>query len=259
VRGAAVAGRSERPIKEVDPRIRERWIAVRRDEGRRRLRVLLVVLAVVVVGAVAWVALASPLLDVDDVVVRGTAHTTPEQVMNAAQIARGDAMVWVDDGAAAARVEALPWVRRAHVVRDWPGTVRITVTERTAAAWVQSGTGAAIVDGTGRVLDRVAAAPVDLPQVADVARVPPVGAAISPALGAHVAGRLLGDARTATRAIAVTDRGVSLSLQSGVEIRLGGPGAVMTKVRAAVAVLGALDGEAVSYVDVAVPSNPVAG
>jgi cell division protein FtsQ len=243
----------------VDPRIRERWVAVRRAEGRRRLRILLVLLAVALVGTAAWVALASPLLDVDHIIVRGTVHTTPEQVASAAQIARGDAMIWVDDGAAASRVEALPWVRSAHVVRDWPGTVRITVTERTAAAWVQSGTGPAIVDGTGRVLDRVAAAPVDLPQVADVTRVPPVGATISPALGARVAGRLLGDARSGTRTIAVTDHGVNLSLASGVEIRLGPPTAVMTKVRAADAVLGALNGEAVSYVDVAVPSNPVAG
>jgi cell division protein FtsQ len=243
----------------VDPRIRERWVAVRRAEGRRRLRVLLVVLAVVVVGTAAWVALASPLLDVDRVIVRGTVHTTADQVTSAAQVALGDAMVWVDDGAAASRVEALPWVRSAHVAREWPGTVRITVTERTPAAWVQSPTGPAIVDGTGRVLDRVADAPVDLPQVADVARVPPVGASISPALGARVAGRLLGYARSGTRSIAVTDDGVNLSLQSGVEVRLGRPTAVMTKVRAAVAVLGALDGEAVSYVDVAVPLNPVAG
>jgi len=258
VSGSGTATR-ERPSKEVDPRIRERWIAVRRAEGRRRLRVLLLVLAVVVGGGAAWVALASPLLDVDRVIVRGTVHTTPEQVTSASQISRGDAMIWVDDGAAASRIEALPWVRSAHVAREWPGTVRITVTERTAAAWVQSGTGPAIVDATGRVLDRVADAPVDLPQVADVARVPPVGATISPALGAHVAGRLLGYARTGTRSIAVSDHGVNLSLVSGVEIRLGSPTAVMTKVRAAVAVLGALDGQAVSYVDVAVPSNPVAG
>jgi len=243
----------------VDPRIRQRWVAVRRAEGRRRLRILLVVLAVVLVGTAAWVALASPLLDVDRIVVRGTVHATPEQVTSAAQIARGDAMIWVDDGAAASRVEALPWVRSAQVERDWPGTVRITVTERTAAAWVQSGTGPAIVDGTGRVLDRIADAPADLPEIAGVTRVPPVGATIAPALGARVAGRLLGDARTGTRTIALTDHGVNLSLVSGVEIRLGQPTAVMTKVRAAVAVLGALEGEAVSYVDVAVPSNPVAG
>jgi len=34
---------------------------------------------------------------------------------------------------------------------------------------------------------------------------------------------------------------------------------VMTKIRAALAVLRALDGQATSYVDVSVPSNPVAG
>ena len=243
----------------VDPRIRERWIAVRRAEGRRRLRVVLGVVALAIVAVAAWVVLASPLLDVDRVIIRGTAHTTPEQVQNAAQVARGDAMIWVDGGAIAARVKALPWVRDAHVERDWPGTVRITVTERAPAAWVQSSTGPVIVDGSGRVLDRVANAPVGLPQVDGVASVPPVGARISPTLGASVAGRLLGYARSGTKSIAVTDHGVNLTLVSGVEVRLGSPTAVMVKVRAAVAVLDALNGQTVSYVDVAVPSNPVAG
>ena len=43
----------------VDPRIRERWVAVRRAEGRRRQRILLVLLAVALVGTAAWVALAT--------------------------------------------------------------------------------------------------------------------------------------------------------------------------------------------------------
>jgi cell division protein FtsQ len=254
-----VISASTGPARSVDPRVRERWIAARRADGRRRLRILLVGVALTLVGTIAWVVLASPLLDVHRIVVRGAGHTSRSQVVAAAQVEQGDAMVWVDAGAAADRVDALPWIRHARVERDWPGTVRITVTERTAVGYVVSPVGPMLVDGTGRVLERAASTPADLPELRDVKRVPPIGATITPVVGAHVADALVGYARSGTRTVDVGPGGVSLALVSGVEVRLGRPTAVMTKVRAAVAVLGALDGETVNYVDVTVPSNPVAG
>lgn len=251
--------RSERAQSPVDPRIRERWVAARRAEGRRRLRLVVVLAVLTVLGVVAWVVMASPLLDVDRIFVRGAARTTPDRVIAAADVGRGDPMVWIDTGAAADRVDGLPWIRHARVEREWPGTVRITVTERTAVGYVVSAVGPVLVDGTGRVLERVAAAPGDLPELRDVKRVPPVGATVTPTVGARVAHALVGFARSGTRTIDVTPAGVNLALASGVEVRLGRPTAVMTKVRAAVAVLGAIAGEPVTYVDVTVPSNPVAG
>ena len=53
----------------VDPRIRKRQIDVRRAEGRRRLRVLTVVVIVVLLVAGALAATRTPLLDVDRIVV----------------------------------------------------------------------------------------------------------------------------------------------------------------------------------------------
>jgi cell division protein FtsQ len=243
----------------VDPRVRERWIAARRAEGRRRLRVVLIALAVVFALGAAWAVIASPFLDVDRMVVTGTTRSTIADIETASQIHRGDAMVWLDAGAVVARIDALPWVRAAHVEREWPGTVKIAVTERTAVAWVDSDAGPTLVDGTGRVLERVSGPPTDLPQIADPKLVPPVGATISPVVGARVAGKLQGLARAGTRTIALTPGGVVLGLVNGPEIRLGEPTAVMTKVRAAVAVLTALDGAPVEYIDATVPSNPVAG
>lgn len=243
----------------VDPRVRERWIAARRAEGRRRLRIVLGAAVTVLALAVAWAAVASPFLDVDHVDVAGSVHATPVQIGDAAGIHRGDAMVLLDAGAARARLDSLPWVLSARVKRNWPGTVAITVRERSPVAWVARSAGAVVVDGTGRVLERVGTPPTDLPQVVAPRRVPPVGAVISPTAGARVAGRLKGLVRAGTRRVVVTRHGVVLVVASGLEIRLGQPSAVMTKIRAALAVLRALDGQATSYVDVSVPSNPVAG
>ena len=248
-----------RPRVPVDPRVRERWVAARRAEGRRRLWVVIAAAAILLLAGAAWLVVSSPLLDVDRVVVRGTRHTAADAVARAADVHTGDAMVWVDGSAASDRIDALPWVRSARVVREWPGTVRIIVTERTPTAWVDTGNGAALVDGSGRVLERVAEAPADLPQLEGIDVVPRVGATIRPPVTARVAGRLTGLARAGTRSVSVTPSGVVLGLVNGPELRLGEPTAVATKVRAALAVLGALDGVGVAYIDVSVPSNPVAG
>ena len=175
----------------VDPRLRDRWIAARREEGRRRLRIVLIAVGIVVALAVAWALIASPFLDVDRIEVKGATQTSIADIERASGIDRGDPMVWLDTGEAADGIDALPWVRAAHVHREWPGTVRITVTERVAVAWVDA-SGPTLVDRTGRVLARVAAPPTDLPQIADMKIVPPVGATISPAVGARVAGSLQG-------------------------------------------------------------------
>jgi cell division protein FtsQ len=243
----------------VDPRVRARWVAARRAEGRRRLWIVVVAASVALLVGAAWAVASSPLLDVDRVVVKGTLRTTTEQITRAADVDAGDAMLWFDGDAAAARIDAWPWVRRAHVVREWPGTVRITVVERVPAAWVDTGAGAALVDARGRVLQRVPEVPSDLPQLEGIDVVPPVGATIRPPVTAQVAGRLTGLARSGTRSVSVTPSGVVLGLVNGPDIRLGEPTAVVTKVHAAMAVLGALGGAEVTYVDVSVPSNPVAG
>src|SRR4029450_5913368 len=105
----------------VDPRMRSRRIAVRRDQGKRRLKRFTVALGVVAVAVAAAVASQTSLLDVDRVRIDGVGHTTAADVRRVAGISPGDPMVAVTRGGAAARVEDLPWVDQATVARRWPG------------------------------------------------------------------------------------------------------------------------------------------
>jgi len=50
-----------------------------------------------------------------------------------------------------------------------------------------------------------------------------------------------------------------MQLANGAEVRLGDATQLRAKVAAAVAVLGAMGDQPVHYVDVSVPTNPVAG
>ncbi|HVX22920.1 MAG TPA: FtsQ-type POTRA domain-containing protein [Acidimicrobiales bacterium] len=126
------------PASRIDPRIRERRTAVTRAAGRRRRRILLAVVAVVVLVVAGWVFLHTKALAARSVTVVGSVHTPEATVVATAGLAGQPPMIDVDTGAAAARLERLPWVATATVSRQWPDGVRIAITERTPVAAVST-------------------------------------------------------------------------------------------------------------------------
>ena len=136
-----------RPVDRRDPRVPPRRPGPARAAGRRRLRILIVAGTVAVLLGAAWAVSVSPLLDIDQLQIRGLQHLTAAQIEQAG----------------------------------------------------------------------------------------------------------------GTRSVEVTDHGVLLHLVTGPEIRMGEATRIGVKVRAALAVLGASQGTVVNYVDVSVPTNPVAG
>lgn len=265
-----------RPALPMDTRIRARRIAVVREEGRRRLRVLFGVAAVVSLGGVAAALSRSPLLDVDHVRVLGAERTAPAAVVRAGGLADQPLMVSVDTGAVSRRVEALPWVLDARAERRWPGTVRIEVTEREPAAVVpvDGGRRWALVDATGQVLAVEGERPPGLPALGGVSVPGPPGRRLGPAARAALQ---VVTSLPATLAARVADVAAT---PTGVELALTGPGAVVrlgeaTELPAKLAALTALlarDGGPgmrgdpvpgggvfadVAVIDVRVPSAPV--
>ncbi len=190
--GDAELGDPDDPSKgPIDPRIRERRIAVTREQGRRRLRILLVAVAIASVIGIAWLIVMSPLLAVDDVTIQGTLHETPESVRAAAGVSDGSALLFVDTGAAERRIEKLPWIADATVKRELPNGLSITVVERTPAGWVRrppaagaprgAEGAAALVDATGRVLGDELTPPVGLPEIKGTRQLGLAGSHIAPA------------------------------------------------------------------------------
>ena len=219
-------------------------------------------IAVGVVAALALVAYAvtiSPLLAVDTITVRGAHHTRAAQLERAAGVGTGDALLWLDTGHAAAALEAVPYVRTARVTKEWPHTVHLTVTERTAVAWAEGSGGKVLVDGTGRVLETVATPPAGLPQLLGLRAVPAPGATVAPAGPARAAGVLNPIAAGGTKSVTAAGGDLTMQLANGTEVRLGDGTQLRAKVAAAVAVLGSMGDQPVHYVDVSVPTNPVAG
>src|SRR5437879_6224711 len=117
----------------------------RRRPGRRaRLRRLVGVLVAIVVipvaaGAAAHWLLTTQRFAVKSVEVRGVSRVPPDQILAVAAIPQGANIFKLDTLGVTGRVEALPEVRRADVVRELPDRVVISVEERRPFTLVHGG------------------------------------------------------------------------------------------------------------------------
>jgi cell division protein FtsQ len=209
--------------------------------------------------AMAWVAQGSPLLDVDRVEVLGSSQVPPERAATAAEVDRGKPIMAVDPSRGAARLEALPWVRRAEVRRLFPNRVRIWLEERRAAAWmVHPAGGFAVLDETGRVLAEATERPEGLPEVTGLGPAPAPGQWLPEARPVLRTVAALPDGlRRQVRAAGVAASGVTLRLASVPEVRFGAPRELAAKAAALASLLERLGGRPVAFVDVQVASAPV--
>ncbi len=255
-------GPARPPLPRMDSRIRARRIAVSREEGRRRLRVLVGAVAAAAVAAGCVGVTRSPLLDVDRVEVVGATRTPHGAVVAAGRLAGGPLMVSVGTGAVARRVEALPWVLDARATRRWPGTVRIEVTERrpVAVVPVRGGSRWALVDGRGRVLAVQAARPAGLVALGGLPAPGAPGSRLDPGASVLLAVVAALPADVASRVVdaALAPSGVELALTGpGGVVRLGGTDELPAKLRAMRAVLATVPLDDLAVLDVRVPASPV--
>lgn len=163
----------------VDPRFAQRWIDARRQEGRRRLRLVVCAMAVLAAGALALGSLYTPLFAVRRVHVSVDGAMPASQVLAIAGLRRLPLMIDVDGRAIASRLDADPALGAARVARHWPSTLDISLVVRTPVAVAASASGSprgwAEIDGTGRVLADVPVAPAGLPTLAGIGLIPAAG------------------------------------------------------------------------------------
>lgn len=238
----------------IDPRMRARRVAVLRAEGRRRLRILMAVLAVVAAGAGAWLLTRSAALDVDRVSVVGVPDTDLELIREAAGVTTGEALIDVDTGAIEARLERLAWVEEANVSREWPGTLAISVTPRTAVAAVPSGTGLALLDPDGVVIAREshpdASVVRDLPVIAVPLSVAVGDVHLEAGPGLAVVAALTPDLGPWVDTVTVHGDSVGLDLVGGASVSMGPAVRLDDKMAAIRAVLAGVDLACIREIDV---------
>lgn len=244
----------------MDPRLRARRVEVLRMEGRRRLRVLVVLAAIAVAALVAWwLVMRSPFLDVDTVEVSGNERTPIETVLETAGVTLGQPLVEVDTSAARAAIATLPWVDAVSSSRSITGEVSFELTERTPVAVLPWPDGWILVDAVGRVLEATAEIPADVVVVeGSTWHVDASGWVSEGALDAlDVAALLPAGLRPKVASVQVTEGALDLRLFGGGTVLLGDTAELDAKFLSALTLLLRIDIACLDHIDVRAPSRPV--
>jgi len=225
---------------EREARRRDPASVLRIDEARRRrLRPWAIAGAVGIALVTGSVALSyTSILGARTVEVEGQQRLAPRRVMRLAEIEPGTNVFHLDTAAAEARLEADRWILDATVATELPGTITITIRERSPVLVVVSDDERRLVAADGTVLGR-APGTVALPEVvsasgqalrtAEIASVGKVVQAMPQAL------------RVRVRSIAVSAGDVSLVVDAGVQVRYGAVVEATAKAQALRAILDYAD------------------
>jgi len=219
--GAATPGR-------IEPRLRDRRIAVKRAIGRKRLK--WIAAGVVAVGAVVGVlaVLGSGLFAIHHIRVEGAVYSQGTALDEILADLEGANVLRVDTAAVERQLERIPWVADARVTTDFPNGAVVEIRERQPVlAYEGSDQHFRVIDADGRVLAVLDGQPVDyLPLVVDTAEAPNAQAGEFTGESYRTAARLalsLGPLRGEVASIAVDVAGSDLRLEfhNGVEVRFG--------------------------------------
>ena len=208
-------------------RFRLRRIAVRREEGRRRLRWFTIVGLVIGGGVVILLLLTSPILSVRQVNIEGVVYADPDLISSIVDSIEGEPILTVDLDAAEEKLLAIPWVRQARVSMHLPARVTIEVVERSPIAFFRSVDGFnRVIDRDGRVLDVIEGDPTDYTPI--IGTGPNLSAGQNteqPFLGAaELINALPADLQARLLTVTVSPEGeVSLALTNDVEVLFGRP------------------------------------
>lgn len=237
-----------------EPAARPRWLSA------RVLAAFALPLAVLGGGYAA--ARDTSIFAIRSIDVHGASPMVAAQVRATLAPLLGRHLVGLDGGAVEQRVEALPWVARVSYDRAFPHTLRVTVVSERSVAVLRRGGAAWLVSTRGRVLAPVRAdSHGALPRiwVASNAVVRP-GGFLADSRGALAARSLALAAGFPYRIRTASSPPGSLTfvLASGLELRLGDPADLRLKLAVARRVMHQLPAGA-TYIDLALPSRPVAG
>jgi cell division protein FtsQ len=155
----------------------------RRKFGRKAWRRYLRATMWAAVGlAGTWIAydlghflLASPemaLIHPEQVALSGNRYVTRASVLEIFAADRGKSVLRIPLDKRRTEIETIPWVDRATVRRALPNKIDVDVTERTPIAFLRNGTGMALVDVHGVILERPLAGNFHFPVVTGIADLP---------------------------------------------------------------------------------------
>jgi cell division protein FtsQ len=209
-----------------------------------------------------WIAFFSPLLAVREIALSGAKRTTAEEIARVVGVDSSNNLLLLRADEVEAAVKRLPWVKSVSVERKLPGTVKLTVTERSPAMAVALGEQRYLIDRRGRVLSATESAE-GLPVLAGLEEsLPEPGtrlrsAELNGALQAFSAfPRKL--QRDVEAVFAPTIERITFQLSDGIQVRFGAAEDTRSKIEVLEVLLARLrrEGRGAHYVDIRAPEAP---
>ena len=210
----------------IEPKLRQRRAAVHKARGRKRLRWVVAVFAVLILVVAGLAVLGSSVFSIETVSVSDAVYSRDE-LQPIIDDLTGEPTLRADTGGFEERIERIPWVEEARVDTKFPDSASIEIRERVPAATFQGGDSRfRVIDSEGRVLDVVDGHPVDFMLVRSENPPSPEAGEFAPAgfvAAAAMARALTPSVRPITEVIDVANDGsdVRLALTGGTEVRLG--------------------------------------
>lgn len=220
-------------------------------------------LVAVAVAWVAWVALAnSGLFMIERVTVEGAQELSADEVIAVANIEDGETLLGIDKRAIVERLEGLPWIETADVVRKYPSTAIVRIEERERYVMLDLGDTLWVLDRHGRALGQaMPATETPVPFVRDVSGFVPVAGEVVSAdevrNAIDVYAGITPELRGKVQTISSPSPGeTSLITDSAVEIMLGRAEQLSEKSTLALKIM-AEQGDSVVFIDVRSLERPV--
>ncbi|PJJ56022.1 cell division protein FtsQ [Mumia flava] len=212
---------------------------------------LLALLGLGLVAVAVWVVAGTSVLGVDDVEVDGNRTVDAQVVVDAAEVVTGTPLVRLDTDAIRERVATVPQVASVEVRRRLPGTVVVTVVERTPVAEVTIAGETLLLADDGVVYPPAGRVPGRLPAVEVADRVRDRDAALSE-VAAAISAMEESVARRVSEVQVRSRDGITLSLRDGAVVEWGSADQPELKAE----VLGVLLAQKAARYDVSTPGRP---
>ena len=229
------------------------------EERRRRLKPWAIGGAVAVALVTGSVALSyTSLFGARAVEVEGEERLSPRRVMRLAQVDVGTNVLHLDEGVAETRLEEEPWILDATVRTGLPGSISISIRERTPVLVLLSGSARQLAAADGTVLGRAPRAS-SFPEVSV-----PEGVTLGPeqvAAAADVVGSMAPTLRARVDSLSIAPEGdVAMLVDGDIEVTYGPASDAMVKAQALRAILDYADqeGRGLLSIDLSAPAAPTA-
>ena len=229
------------------------------EERRRRLKPWAIGGAVVVALVTGSVALSyTSLFGARAVEVEGEEQLGPRQVMRLARVAVGTNVVHLDEAMAEARLEEEPWILDATVRTSLPGTISISIRERTPVLVLLSGSTRRLAAADGTVLGRAPRASA-FPVVTV-----PEGVTLGPgqiAAAADVVAAMVPALRARVDSLSIAGDGdVAMVVDGDIDVAYGPASDAVVKAQALRAILDYAEQQerGLLSIDLSVPGAPIA-